>query len=160
MPFLKSIGPGDREVLTGLNELAIINANILGNITDALKPYFKTTTDAHTALPPSIAASLIVNPHILPSINPPIIQTRTIELNGRRLRFDIVRERAGLGLAMDLLQEAARKAEALMNRPLPVTSVILFFRNPQSGYPEAFNTGAVIVAAPRLEQTLKRETGQ
>lgn len=61
---------------------------------------------------------------------------------------------------MNLLQEAARKAEALMNRPLPVTSVILFFRNPQSGYPEAFNTGTVIVAAPRLEQTLKRETGQ
>ena len=159
MPFLNSIGPGDREALTGLNELAIINANILGNIADALKPYFKTTTDARTALPPSIAASLIVNPHIPPSINPPIIQTGTIELNGRRLRFDIVRERAGLGLAMDLLQEAARKAEALMNRPLPVTSVILFFRNPQSGYPEAFNTGTVIVAAPRLEQTLRRETG-
>ena len=159
MPFLESIGTGDREALTGLKELAATAQGILKNIADAQKPYFKTTTDARTALPPSIAASFIVNPQIPPSINPSIIHTETMELNGRQLRFDIVRERSGLGLTMDLLQEAIRKAEALMNRPLPVTSVILFFRNPQSGYPEAFNTGTVIVATPRLEQTLRRETG-
>lgn len=159
MPFLKSIEPGDREALTGLNELAATAPGILKNIADAQKPYFRTTTDARTALPPSIAASLIVAPRIPPVIIPPIIHTETMELNGRQLRFDIVRDQAGLGLTMSLLQEAARKAEALMNRPLPATSVILFFRNPQSGYPEAFNTGMVIVAAPHLEQTLKRETG-
>ena len=149
MPFLDTITPGDRETLQALLILAQHQQGIYAAIADQ-RPIFHIgpITDENAAA--VVAWGSQVKQNIGNTGPPPWPHRYTLsksehEINGRTIHFKIARIGDHRRRTSDALAAAARTAESLMNRPLPVDAIMILFLQEDAAITDYYNAGFGII---------------
>lgn len=154
MPFLQTLEQSDSRALSSLASMASMNA-----LSDILaRPHFKDgITDDQTMIVAMLSIVLTYVPHRVDTLLDPsatTVERRMVELPiSGEVEFAIVRPYhiRETRQSMDLLENAVREAETLMDAPLPynIDAVWLLFENATSG--AGGNSTAYIVIRPEYD---------